>query len=203
MLHRKTVEPNTLSLIYSLQSKNYTNNFLLVWGTALALQIGHRTSTDIDFFSNEKFDVVSLLNFLREDYNDLTIRNQMSHAVLTEINNIKSDFVFQSSILIDPPVIMENIRMASMREIAAMKISAIVARGKKRDFVDLYCLLNSFSLSEILKAFKEKYKDSDTALAMRSLFYYVDADQDLDPKCFFDYDWEKVKKRIHKEASKI
>jgi hypothetical protein len=127
MLHKKTVEPNTLSLIYSLQSKNYTNNFLLVGGTSLALQIGHRTSTGIDFFTNERFDVVSLLNFLREDYNDLTIRNQMSHAVLMEINNIKSVFVFQ------PAAIIDNVRMASMREISAMKISAIIARAKKRD----------------------------------------------------------------------
>jgi hypothetical protein len=112
MLHRKTVDPNTLSLVYSLQSKDYTSNFLLVRRTALALQIGHRTSTDIDFFTNERFDVVSLLNFLREDYGDLTIRNQMSHAVLMEINNIKSDFVFQPAAIIDPPAIIDNVRMA-------------------------------------------------------------------------------------------
>jgi hypothetical protein len=63
--------------------------------------------------------------------------------------------------------------------------------------------IERFSLSEILEAFKEKHKDSDSAVAMRSLFYYEDADQDLAPKCFFGYDWEKIKKKIHKEATKI
>lgn len=94
MLQRKTVEPDTLSLIYDLQSKRYTSDFLLVGGTALALQIGHHTSTDIDLFSTESFDVDSLLIQLQGDF-DLSIRSRMTHALLLDINHIKTDFVFQ------------------------------------------------------------------------------------------------------------
>jgi hypothetical protein len=94
MLQRKTVEPHTLSLIYDLQSRQYTKNFLLVGGTALALQIGHRTSTDIDLFSVTNFDVESLQIQLQQDY-QISIRSRMSHALLADINQIKTDFVFQ------------------------------------------------------------------------------------------------------------
>lgn len=190
MLHTKTVEPHTLSLIQSLQSKSYTKNFLLVGGTALALQIGHRTSMDIDLFTNERFDVANFLTSLRIDYG-LSIRNQMKHALLVDIDHVKTDFVFQPSIIIEEPTTIENIRLATLKEISAMKISAITARGRKRDFIDLYCLLDHFSLPEILHAFTEKYKDATLILAIRSLFYFEDANNDLEPKCFFNYEWEK------------
>lgn len=130
MLQRKTVEPHTLSLIYDLQARQYTNNFLLVGGTALALQIGHRTSTDIDLFSVVSFDVESLLLHIQQDYK-IIIRSRMSHALLVDIDRIKTDFVFQPSVMIEPVEEIEGVRMASKLEIAAMKIGAITARGRK------------------------------------------------------------------------
>lgn len=202
MLQRKTVEPDTLSLIYSLQEKEYTQSFLLVGGTALALQLGHRTSTDIDFFTNERFDVPDLLTSLQLDYT-VEIRQQMRHALLTMINTVKTDFVFQPSDMIEQPFISEQVRMASLKEIAAMKIGAITARGKKRDFIDLYCLLDHFTLPEILDAFLTKYKNSTPELAIRNLFYFEDAETDIEPKCFFPYNWKNIKEKIKKEASKL
>jgi len=91
MLYTETVEPNTLSLIQSLQSKPYIEDFLLVGGTALALQLGHRTSTDIDLFTTAKFDTDSLLNTIRVDYN-VSIRHLMNHAILVDIAEIKIRF---------------------------------------------------------------------------------------------------------------
>lgn len=202
MLQRETVEPGTLSLIYSLQSKDYLQQFVLVGGTALALQLGHRTSTDIDLFTNERFDVPDLLTSLQLDY-EVEIKQQMRHALLTGIETIKTDFVFQSSDMIEKVLVDEGVRMATLKEIAAMKIGAITARGKKRDFVDVYCLLDHFSLEEILSAFLQKYKGATLELAIRSIFYFEDAEKDQDPKCFFKYDWATVKEKIKKEASKL
>ncbi len=202
MLQRKTVEPHTLSLIYDLQSRRYTKNFLLVGGTALALQIGHRTSTDIDLFSLERFDVESLLLNIQEDFT-INIRSRMSHALLVDIDLVKTDFVFQPSVMIEPVVEMEGVRMASKLEIAAMKIGAITARGRKRDFVDLYCLLNDFSLPDMITAFVKKYPAATPELAIRSLFYFEDANDDLEPRCFFDYNWNMVKEKIKREAQKL
>lgn len=202
MLHRKTVQPNTLSLIKDLQSKEYLTDFLLVGGTALALQIGHRTSVDIDLFNNKRFDIEALSVHLQNDY-PIVIRNRMAHAILVDINSIKTDFVFQPSHIIGDIVTLEQIKMASILEIGAMKIGAITSRGKKRDFVDLFCLLRHFTLSNILKAFITKYPEATMELAIRSLFYFQDAEADPDPNCFFLFDWEKVKKTIKSEASKL
>ncbi len=202
MLQRKTVEPDTLPLIYDLQSKRYTSDFLLVGGTALALQIGHRTSTDIDLFSIERFDVESLLIQLQGDF-EISIRSRMTHALLIDINHIKTDFVFQPYIMIEAVEEIEGVRMASKLEIAAMKIGAITSRGRKRDFVDLYCLMNYFPLPEIINAFVKKYPTATPELAIRSLFYFEDANDDLEPKCFFDYNWNDIKEKIRQEAKKL
>ncbi len=202
MLQRNTVEPHTLSLIYELQSRQYTKDFLLVGGTALSLQIGHRTSTDIDLFTVLRFDVESLLLQIQNDFK-ISIRSRMSHALLVDINHIKTDFVFQPSLMIEPVEEIEGVRMASKLEIAAMKIGAVTARGRKRDFVDLYCLLNYFSLTEMINAFVKKYPSATPELAIRSLFYFEDANDDLEPRCFFDYNWNKVKDKIKLEAQKL
>lgn len=202
MLQRETIEPHTLSLIYDLQNRPYTENFLLVGGTALALQLGHRTSTDIDLFTQLRFDVESLLLQIQSDYK-ISIRSRMPHALLLDIESVKTDFVFQPSVLIEPQVITEGIKMASLLEIAAMKIGAITARGRKRDFIDLFCLLDKYSLKEILSAFLRKYPQATMELAMRSLFYFEDANDDLEPRCFFAYDWSSIKDKIRKEAQKV
>lgn len=202
MLYTETVEPNTLSLIKSLQTKSYTQEFLLVGGTALALQLGHRTSTDIDLFSTVRFNPESLLNIIRIDY-DISIRHQMSHAVLVDIREVKTDFVFQQSKIIGEIIEEDSIKMASLKDIAAMKVSAITARGRKRDFIDLYCLMQHYSLDNIINFFLDKYKDATAMLAVRSLFYFKDAEDDFDPKCFFKYNWNKVKQTITTAAKKL
>jgi predicted nucleotidyltransferase component of viral defense system len=202
MLHTETVQPATLFLIRSFQEKPYLNDFLLVGGTALALQLGHRISLDIDFFTGKRFDPEELLTQLQLDYS-LVIRNRMSHALLLEIDNVKTDFVYQAAEQLHPPILLDGIRMASALEIGAMKISAITARGKKRDFVDLFFLLKTFSLKEILKAFLKKFPATTMELAMRSIFYFEDAENDPDPKCFMDFDWETVKEKIQSEAAKL
>jgi hypothetical protein len=168
-----------------------------VGGTALAIQLGHRTSTDIDLFTNIRFDVPDLLTSLQLDY-EVEIKQQMRHALLTVIQNVKSDFVFQPSDMIEKVITDDQLRMASKLEIAAMKIGAITARGKKRDFVDIYCLLEFYSLSDMLDAFVRKYKGATPELAIRSLFYFEDAEQDPDPKCFFDFNWSKIKQKASK-----
>lgn len=127
----------------------------------------------------------------------------MQHALLAEIEKVKTDFVFQQSEILESPLEVKSIRMASLKDIGAMKIGAITARGRKRDFIDLYCLFDFFSLPELLDAFLKKYKDATLELAIRSLFYFEDAENDFEPKCFFNYSWEKVKNTIRNEASKL
>ena len=99
-----------------------------------------------------------------------------------------------------PPLIIDNVRMASPEDIAAMKINAIVGRGSKKDFIDLELLLNIFSLKDIINFYKKKYNQATEFIALKSLLYFADADVQGTPKMYHTFDWEKTKNKIKKEV---
>ncbi|MCF8397578.1 MAG: nucleotidyl transferase AbiEii/AbiGii toxin family protein [Bacteroidales bacterium] len=92
MLHRETVSKTTLDLIQRLQADSFFESFVLVGGTALALQIGHRISVDIDFFTRENFDIRETLEYLEQEY---TFQTQYSHTNTLKgiIEGIFADFI--------------------------------------------------------------------------------------------------------------
>ena len=96
-----------------------------------------------------------------------------------------------------------GVKLAGLKDIAAMKIAAITNRGTKKDFIDIYFLLNHFSLKEIMDFYLAKYPDSSSFLSYKSLSYFVDADNQVMPKMLIPANWEKVKKRIITEVKKI
>ena len=202
MLQTKAVEPITLGLIKDLFNHDYIKPYLLVGGTALALQIGHRTSTDIDLFINTPHDTEYLLNALQQDY-EVFVRNRFRHALFVDINGIKADIIFQKCHLIDSSVIIEGIKMASLKEIAAMKLLAVTNRGRKRDFIDLFFLLKEFPLIEMLLFFKEKFENDNYFLILRSLTYFEDAEEDEELKYFFTESWDEIKAQISEAVKTI
>jgi len=112
------------------------------------------------------------------------------------VNGIKVDVVSYPYPWLDPVVDLENIRMASLRDISAMKIAAITNRGSRKDFVDLYFLLDQFSLNEILANYKARINDGNEWMALRSLVYFEDAELQPMPEVFQDLSWDAVKRRI-------
>ncbi len=202
MLHTKTVEPSTLGIIQRLQEKSYMQNFLLVGGTALALQLGHRTSTDIDLFYNISFDTALLRKEIETDFN-CEIKSVYRFALFLLIEEVKTDIVFQKSKLLEPPVISSGIKMASLKDLTAMKLMAITNRGKLRDFVDIYILLQHFTLNEMLEWWAEKFSNDNYALVLRSLTYFEDAKEESELKWFFPFNWEKIKKQIAKAIKEV
>ena len=202
MLHTKTVDPHTLGIIQLLTQKDYMQPFLLVGGTALALQIGHRSSTDIDFFSNQPIDTSLLFTNLNNDFK-VQERNAFRHALFLDIEGIKTDIVYQKCNIIEQPTIIDGVKMASLKDIAAMKLLAVTNRGRKRDFVDIFFLLKEFGLTEMLLFFKQKFENENYYLVIRSLTYFEDADMDTDLKYFFTDSWTSIKKTIIAEVKKI
>ena len=202
MLYTKTVEPGTLGVIKDLFTKPYLDGYLLAGGTALALQLGHRTSTDIDLFITTPHDTQNLLENLKQDF-QVEVRNIYRHALFINVNTVKTDIIFQKCNLIDIPVLSEGISLASLKEIAAMKLLAITNRVRKRDFVDLYFLIQHFSLAKMLSFYKEKFETDIYYLVLRSLTYFADAEEDSDLKYFFDVDWNRIKSTIIEEVKKI
>ena len=196
MLQLQTVEPNTLELLRSLMQKEYLNSFVLVGGTALALQLGNRKSIDLDLFSNTDFSSNELLISLLDDY-QIVVNNQLSQTLISTINEVEVDFIKFHYPFIRPIVIIENIRMASLEDIAAMKLDAITGRGSKKDFYDLFFLLKQYSIDELFSFYTEKYPHQTTFHVARSLTYFEDAEMQPNPVVFDKtITWEVVKQTI-------
>jgi predicted nucleotidyltransferase component of viral defense system len=172
-------------------------DFRLVGGTALALQYGHRTSIDIDLFGKTNFDDIDLPRILKR-YPKVQNFSNSKFIKTYIINDIKVDMVSYSYSWIGELLTEDNIRMADIKDIAAMKISAITNRGSKKDFFDLSLILDYYSLKEILEFYQEKYYDGTVFMALKSLTYFMDAEQEDNPELLMGQEWEEVKTKIEK-----
>ena len=123
--------------------------------------------------------------------------------MITDVAGIKVDFVNYQFNLIEKLLEIEGVRMLSKQDIAAMKLNAIAGRGSKKDFIDLYFLLNEFSLEEILFFYEKKYFDGSIFMVQKSLTYFEDANFQLQPKMFKDFNWETCKQKIIEKVLKL
>lgn len=192
MLHYETITPETHSLLEELSDLSVLKDARLVGGTALALQLGHRTSTDLDFFGGINADSEELRDILRE-IGSVEVASVSKNINIFWLNGIKVDMVNYPYPWLDLPIEENRVRLASLNDIAAMKIAAIVNRGTKKDFIDLYTLLQSFSLDNILDMYSRKYSDGSLFIVMKSLIYFDDAETDPMPNVLNDTTWEDVK----------
>lgn len=172
MLHTNTVTAEVLQLISKLQGKPYLEEFYLVGGTGLALQIGHRKSDDIDLFTNSDFDNSRVLEKLEEDF-EFQADQIEKNTIKGTIHDIKVDLLSHKYALLDQIQNIEKIRIASIKDIAAMKVNAISNDGTRiKDFIDIYYLLETYSIEEILTFFSNKYKLRNSLHALKSLTYF-------------------------------
>lgn len=197
MLQLRTIEPNTLELLKSLCQQPLWEGHFLVGGTALALQMGHRFSVDLDLFTHEPFDAEALLAMLREHYEvqPLTISNSIFISV---VNGVKVDIVHFKYPFANPIIHTDNVRMADIKDIAPMKLDAVTKRGSKKDFFDMYYLFEQFEPNEILAWYAAMFRHSTAFHVIRSLVYFEDAELTENPIVFDkSVTWEKVKKRMN------
>ena len=196
MLQLQTVAPDTLELLKTIASKPEMKGFRLVGGTALALQYGHRQSVDLDFFGSplaSQEDTIDMLSSL----GNITIHNRTDKILQVVLRGIKVDVIDYSRYgWIDTPVVDDGIVLASPRDIAAMKINAIEGRGSRKDFVDIYMLLQHYTLSELLDFYSMKYPNYSIFRALLSLTYFDDAETQAMPKIFIPQTWEVIKAYI-------
>lgn len=200
MLYLETVESSTLELLKKLQRLPVLEQTRLVGGTALALQLGHRKSIDLDFFGTIDCEA----EYLRESIAgiaSLTILKESPHIHIYIVDGIKVDIVNYKYPWLDDVVVEQGLRLASVSDIAAMKITAIIGRGTKKDFIDIAFLLHHFSLEEILHFYAAKYNDSSVFMAMKSLAYFDDAEADPMPDMFVNQSWQQVKAHILSKIS--
>ena len=146
-------------------------------GTALALQLGHRDSVDFDFFTNKNIDTKILFDSIQEAFKGRSVKKvQEEKNTLTVVidGNIKISFFTYKYPLLDELVVEDNFRLASVRDIAYMKLSAIISRSTMKDYVDLYFILQSVNLDELLEGVIKKFPEIDINLILKSLVYFDD-----------------------------
>lgn len=195
-LHQEVVEPKLWSLLIQLCAEPVVQNFHLVGGTALALRLRHRRSLDIDMFCTESFDSRYLAKVLADK---LPVERCYSESdtIYAVIGGIKVELISHIYPLLKPVQSIQGIRIASLPDLAAMKLNAISGRGLRKDFYDLAALLDVYSLDEILGFFQSKYATGDLWHLLKSLSYFEDADADTGPlDILHDISWEQVKDKI-------
>jgi predicted nucleotidyltransferase component of viral defense system len=203
MLQTRTIEPRTLELLKVLMDLSILKRFHLVGGTALALQLGHRFSVDLDLFTTEQFESAPILRFLENNF-DVSILLEETNMCMLTVDEVKVDFVKMSYPILFPTVEYDGVRMLGMEDIAAMKLKAVTQRGSKKDFYDLYYLLQLFPLKTMLDNFRKKFKQHEVFHVIKSLGYFDDAESNPDPVIFDqNLNWDEVKKRMRRELNNI
>lgn len=199
MLRKETVSESTLELLIKLMREDFLKNFFLVGGTALALQIGHRISIDIDLFSETEFDANDILSELEDKFR-FQLDFQAKNTLKGSIAGVKVDFISHKYPLVKPLLEVEDVRMTSLEDIAAMKLNAIVVNGSRvKDFVDVAFLSSSFTLTQMIHAYEKKYATRNPTTAIKALGYHHDIDFN-EPIILLDgkYNWKEIKKLLDK-----
>ncbi len=202
MLHLETISPDTLTLLKEIQALDEFKDTRLVGGTALALQLGHRKSIDLDFFGKFETSLEELTAILSE-FSTVTPVSSSRMMRFLVVNGIKVDIVSYPYDWIDSPVRAEGVALADVKDIAAMKLSAITNRGTKKDFIDYYFLLKQHPLEELIELYRKKYRDAQLFTAIKSLSYFEDAESDPMPDMIVPVDWGDVKSTIRKEVARL
>lgn len=201
----KTLLPDTVRAIKLVSKVPIVKNSYLAGGTALALRLGHRISIDLDFFTLEELEENVLLADL-EQLPEFKKDGVAWRTVWGIIQNTKFSLFYYKYPLLEKTDAFMGIKIASLKDIAAMKIIAVGDRGTKRDFVDLYFLTKTYTINEMLEFYDMKFGDLDEKAyhLIRSLDYFADADVDTQlPKMLIDIDWENIKKFFHQESMRL
>ena len=196
MLFYKTISNTTLELLKEIQKNDIFKDLRLVGGTSLALQIGHRVSIDLDLFGDiegvDKLDIDKALSGIGELKTLYTTNNINIYT----LDNIKVDIVNYHYQWLNNELLIDDLKLASIEDISAMKLAAIAGRGSKKDFIDLYFILKLYPLEKILNSYEQKYSDGSVFMILKSLSYFDDADLEVMPKMFVDISWEEIKSTI-------
>lgn len=199
MLYEETVSKEMWILLEQLMKDKMFEEFNLVGGTALSLQIGHRLSIDIDLFSIHPFDSQKMKEYLVKNYGAVE-RHIFKNAVLMEIDGIKVDCITHQYPWHCEIKTTEGIRLASLEDIGAMKLNAIMRSGERiKDFIDMYFLLEYHPLQTYLNTYENKYDTSHSLASMALLYHdHVDMHQKISLLNNRDNNWTTIRDRLKK-----
>jgi len=200
MLYKETIPPFLCETLKKLMGINELNDYVLVGGTALSLLIGHRKSVDIDLFSStyrEGFELIPILKkyFHRTEIRDLGFGITMYLYSSDSNVELKVD-IMSNEQFIRPIQVIDNIRIASIEDIAAMKLEAITTRLEKKDYWDIAELLFKFSFYDMFEFYKQRYPWNDLRGVIEKITLIDKCDTQPDPITINSNTWLVLKDRI-------
>ncbi|MEZ0343555.1 MAG: nucleotidyl transferase AbiEii/AbiGii toxin family protein [Caldimicrobium sp.] len=203
---KKLSEPQkkTLEKVVNL---SLTEGFYLAGGTALTIKYSHRVSEDFDFFTFPEREI-DLLTFDIKSQTlpiEWTVKKMDTLIFYYIINDhyIKFSFFRYPYILLEKPEFHDSLKIfiAKDVDIACMKAVAIVQRGSKKDFFDLWFLMNlhKWKLEDIFDFLKYKYPKYNPGMFLKALTYFEDAERESYKD--IDFQWEEIKIFFNKAVS--
>lgn len=204
MLHLETVEPRTFSVLKQLMEIPELKDFSLVGGTALSLCYGHRKSVDLDFFSIKAFENSVIVDAIKKKFKGKFYKEEKAprFGIFGFVDEVKIDLIRHPHPLIRPELNIDGIKMFSAEDIIAMKVQAILGRGRKKDFWDIAELLNYYSVSDFIKFHTEKYASQNLLITVpQAMTFFADAEESEDPISLKQQTWSSVKKFINSKVS--
>lgn len=202
-MFEESISQETKLVLEKISQSDLAEKFYLAGGTALALQLGHRQSIDLDWFCETDFSNQEIKSRLSK-LGKFKITSESAGTVNGLLDNVRVSFLRYQYKLLFPLVALGKVKLADERDIAAMKIDAVSSRGSKKDFIDIFFLLNKYSLAEIVGFFEKKYAEIDynKLHILKSLIYFTDADDEPMPMMLRNINWEQVKKGIQEKVNK-
>lgn len=177
-------------------------NFYLAGGTGLSLLLGHRESIDLDFFRKESFDTDELLKRL----SGFTVLDKKKDTLTGTIENVNLSFFSYDYPLLSDTLEYRGIKVASILDIALMKLSAVMQRNTRKDFIDLYFIIKDhLPLLGLIKQFGNKFSQNPEVSIpiLKSLTYFVETETEPMPKMYIDIKWEDIKTFFISETKQV
>lgn len=199
-MHPETLYPKTAQVFSLISQTPIPDQFYLAGGTALALQLGHRKSIDLDFFTDDfpKFELL-----LQELYAlQPNVIHQTDGTLDVLIDTVKVSFLEYTYPVIGEYSQYENVRLASIEDIACMKLSAVSSRGARKDFVDLAMIFQKVPLTDLFALFEKKFSDItyEELHILKSLLYFDDAENEPEVDYLMSIDWKDVREMVTEQV---
>ena len=182
-------------------------NTYLAGGTALALHLDHRSSYDLDLYSPQEFDEQMIAQKFEQKIPDFKLVSSEWQTIIGGTRDTEVSLFYYQYSLLEPTTQFKNLQIASLTDLACMKLEAIGSRGLKRDFFDLYtiCQLDDWNLKKVVDLTMQKYHrdNSNFPHLLKSLVYFDDAETKPERAQVMDETWNKVKKYFSTEALEL
>ena len=194
------LDPKQLDVLGLIGEQMATWGFYLAGGTALAIYLKHRRSVDLDWFTGQSLgDAMVFAQRLRDAGIPFTTLQTAPGTLHGEILGLRLSFLEFRYPLLNPLNSWSEFgtQLASMDDLACMKLSAIAQRGSRKDFLDIYALCTAHRpLPELLPLYQKKFNVEDISPVLYGLVYFDNAEEQRMPVMLWDVRWSRVKSAL-------